>query len=175
MQLSLNTDTPKIYVACLAAYNSGILHGEWIDATQDLDTIWNELRNALATSPVEDAEEWAIHDYDGFGLTSLSEYESIERVHEIALFIEENEKLGASLIEHFCGNLDDAKAALENYMGCYESLEDYARQTTEETSEVPEHLAYYIDYEAMGKDIENNGDVFTISTRYDEVHIFLSH
>ncbi|WP_447531297.1 antirestriction protein ArdA, partial [Legionella pneumophila] len=27
-------DTPQIYVACLAAYNNGIVHGEWIDATQ---------------------------------------------------------------------------------------------------------------------------------------------
>ena len=26
-------DTPRIYVACLAAYNNGRLHGRWIDAT----------------------------------------------------------------------------------------------------------------------------------------------
>lgn len=28
-------NTPRIYAACLAAYNSGRLHGRWIDATQD--------------------------------------------------------------------------------------------------------------------------------------------
>lgn len=27
----------RIYVACLAAYNNGILHGAWIDADQDVD------------------------------------------------------------------------------------------------------------------------------------------
>lgn len=27
-------DTPRVYVACLAAYNSGFLHGAWIDAGQ---------------------------------------------------------------------------------------------------------------------------------------------
>ncbi len=32
----------RIYVACLAAYNNGILHGAWIDATQGEDGI---LRN----------------------------------------------------------------------------------------------------------------------------------
>ena len=26
-------DRPRIYVACLAAYNNGCLHGRWIDAT----------------------------------------------------------------------------------------------------------------------------------------------
>ena len=31
--------TPKIYVACLAAYNNGHLHGEWIDATQDVTVL----------------------------------------------------------------------------------------------------------------------------------------
>jgi Antirestriction protein (ArdA) len=25
---------PRIYVACLAAYNNGYLHGAWIDAIQ---------------------------------------------------------------------------------------------------------------------------------------------
>jgi hypothetical protein len=29
------TITPSIYVADLAAYNAGILHGIWIDATQE--------------------------------------------------------------------------------------------------------------------------------------------
>lgn len=33
------TFNPKIYVACLAAYNNGILHGRWIDADQDADEI----------------------------------------------------------------------------------------------------------------------------------------
>lgn len=29
----------RIYVACLAAYNSGILHGEWIDIGDDIDEV----------------------------------------------------------------------------------------------------------------------------------------
>lgn len=32
-------DEIRIYVADLAAYNNGILHGVWIDACDDLDTI----------------------------------------------------------------------------------------------------------------------------------------
>lgn len=46
-----STITPKkIYVACLAAYNNGYLHGEWIDATQDVDSIYStriQMRSAI--------------------------------------------------------------------------------------------------------------------------------
>ncbi|MEP0248115.1 antirestriction protein ArdA, partial [Roseibium sp.] len=53
-------DRPRIYVACLAAYNGGRLHGQWIDATEP-DEVREEVRTMLATSPEPDAEEWAIH------------------------------------------------------------------------------------------------------------------
>ena len=42
-------DRPRIYVACLAAYNNGRLHGRWIDATTP-DEIWGEVRAMLAAS-----------------------------------------------------------------------------------------------------------------------------
>lgn len=42
-------------MACLAAYNNGKLHGCWIDAIQD------QINSMLASSPEEDAEEYAIH------------------------------------------------------------------------------------------------------------------
>jgi|GEM_PF-6178432 len=43
----------------------------------------------LAASPTtarygEPAEEWAIHDYEGFGLVALSEWERVERVADLA-------------------------------------------------------------------------------------------
>ena len=53
-------DAPRIYVACLAAYNNGCLHGRWIDATTP-DEIMDEVRAMLAASPLPGAEEWAIH------------------------------------------------------------------------------------------------------------------
>ena len=59
--------TPSIFVACLAAYNDGHLHGAWIDATQDPLQIHEEIQEMLDESPVEDAEEWAIHDKENFG------------------------------------------------------------------------------------------------------------
>jgi len=66
-------DEIRIYVACLAAYNSGYLHGQWIDATQGEDHIWTETRAMLAASPIPHTDEWAIHDYEGFEGADLSE------------------------------------------------------------------------------------------------------
>ena len=51
----------RIYVACLAAYNDGKLHGQLINANQDADCIYEEIREMLSESPVPNAEEWAIH------------------------------------------------------------------------------------------------------------------
>jgi antirestriction protein len=166
----------KIYVADLAAYNNGKLHGVWIDATQELDDIQDQINEMLAESPEELAEEWAIHDYEGFGNYSVSEYEGIQSLHEIACFIEEHGEIGSELLGHFGDDLDDAKKAIEeNYSGCYASLADYAQELTESTGDIPKHLEFYIDYERMGRDMELSGDIFTIETALDEVLIFWAH
>ena len=165
----------RIYVADLAAYNNGYLHGVWIDATQALDDIQNEINLMLKASPVCDAEEYAIHDYEGFDGYKLGEYEGIYSAHEAALFIEELPSFGAELLNHF-STIDEAREAAENsYCGCYTSLADYAQELTESTTTIPESLQYYIDYERMGRDMEMSGDIFTIETSYQEVHIFWNH
>jgi len=76
-------DPIRIYVACLAAYNNGQLHGTWIEVT-DEDTIWQAVQAMLAASPIEkDAEEWAIHDYEGFEGAEVGEYYSFEPISTI--------------------------------------------------------------------------------------------
>ena len=66
-------DTPRIYVACLAAYNGGRLHGEWIDADQSADDIGEAIKQMLSRSPEPCAEEWAIHDHENFQGIELGE------------------------------------------------------------------------------------------------------
>ena len=174
------TPTPdpdiRIYVACLAAYNNGILHGRWIDATQGEDHLFAETQAMLKTSPIPDAEEWAIHDYEGFEGAQLEEYSSFATVTALAEFIEQHGSFGAHLIAHFGGHLDDAQSAFENYAGEYQSLEDFAAELTEQSgTKIPQQLQNYIDYAAMGRDLELAGDVFTIELGFQQVHIFWAH
>lgn len=172
----MTTETPRIYVADLAAYNSGFLHGTWIDATQELEEIWTDIKAMLQDSPVTDPEEWAIHDYENFGGYSVGEYENLESLQAIACFIEEHGELGGKLLEHWCGDINQAKQSIEDhYCGQYESLADYAQELTESTTEIPPSLQLYIDYAAIGRDMTLSGDIFTIETSHDEVHIFWNH
>lgn len=165
-------DRPRIYVACLAAYNGGRLHGRWIDATEP-DEVREEVRAMLAASPEPDAEEHAIHDHEGFEGCRISEWASFDTVCELADFIEQHGRLGARLYCHFGEDLDEARAAFDGHAGEYRSLADFAEEITRETGpEIPEALQYYIDWESMGRDLEMNGEVFTITLGFDEVHVF---
>lgn len=86
----------------------------------------------------------------------------------MACVIAEYPDFGAELLDHFGGDMEEAKTAAEdNYCGCYKSLADYAQELTEETTQIPENLSCYIDYERMRRDMEMSGDVFTIATGYE--------
>lgn len=165
--------TLRIYVACLAAYNNGYLHGVWIDADQDAWAIHDAIAVMLKASPVADAEEYAIHDYEGFMGVRLHEYTGLDRVAEIAAFLSEFGEIGAALTEYFGGDIDEARVALnERYYGAFTSLADYVQDVTEDSLIIPETLRYYIDWQAMARDAEMSGDLFTIETAHDEIHVF---
>ena len=164
-------DTPKIYVACLAAYNSGYLHGIWCDATQDEDGIYKDIYDMLAKSPVDGAEEWAIHDYSGFGDARLDEYESIPNVVKLAEFIDEHGELGATLLGDY--SIDDAQTLLEDqYHGAYDSEVDFAQSIFEEcyNDAIPKNLIYYIDHEAFSRDLFMS-DYFSMEAQ-GRTHVF---
>jgi len=170
---NLSDRNPRIYVACLAAYNNGYLHGAWIDADQDADEIRDEIAAMLARSPIKDAEEYAIHDYEGFEGVTIQEYAGIEKVARMGAFIAEHGALGAGLLEQFVGDIDQAESALQDfYHGQFASLADYMEELTAESVTIPEALRYYIDWDAMARDAEMSGEFFTIETAHDEVHVF---
>lgn len=163
----------RIYVACLAAYNNGILHGKWIDATEGEGAIWEGINAVLKSSPIEDAEEWAIHDHEGFGGLGIGEYSSVESVVEMAEFMEHHGELGSQLVAYL-GDMDSARVALgEHYIGQYETVADFAEELTEQGAPIPDNLRFYIDYDKMARDMKTN-DLIVIETGYREQHLFWS-
>lgn len=138
-------NSPRIYVRCLSAYNNGLLHGLWIDATQDEDDIWDDINWMLSWSPVahrEACEEWAIHDYEGFGSFRLSEYEDLETVSKVASAIEEHGKAFTEYISYqfpYPLDIDDWDEVVEQFqfafVGHFESEEDFVL-TGEEIDEI---------------------------------------
>lgn len=171
---SLNTNTPHIYVACLSSYNAGTLHGTWIDAAQTKQEILDEITEMLARSSEEPAEEWAIHDYSGFGGAGISEWEPIENVAALARLIEEHGDIAGEVYAHCDEDIEQAKEAItENYQGSFSSIEDWACEFMHDTMEIPQHLEPYIDYRAFARDAELAGDIFTIR-HHGDVHVFWS-
>ena len=162
---------PRIYVACLAAYNNGYLHGEWIDADQEVDSLYAEIKRILASSPIPEAEEWAIHDYEEFGDLSINEYTGLETVSALARFVVDHDEVGAVVLAHVNGDIDDANRLLEEcYHGEHDSEEDFAMTLAEDTMTIPDYLSYYIDYEKMARDLFIN-DFFSFEINH-KVHVF---
>jgi antirestriction protein len=81
---------PRVWIASLADYNAGRLHGEWVDAAVEGDELVAEAKRIIAASPDPSAEEWAIFDYDNFFSYRVNEYQDLHRVAEIARGIAED-------------------------------------------------------------------------------------
>ena len=177
-QLNQNSE-PRIYAASLSDYNNGHLHGRWINANQDPDDLHTEIGDMLAASPIPGAEEWAIHDYQGFGSFRLSEYENIETVARIGRGIAEHGIVFAAWVDHIGTTDTEALSRFdEHYLGTWNSLSDYAEQLLEDLGVdldhlVPGWLSPYvrIDYEQLGNDLAS--DLY-VSSDGGETHLFQS-
>ena len=166
---------PRIYVACLAAYNQGLLHGAWISIGDELSLVKEAISAMLLASPVTDAEEFAIHDYEDFGGAKIGEHAAIDEVMAIGALVREHGALGACVLDHFSGDLEAAVEALDDcYHGVFSDVADCFQELTKETTTIPESLRHYIDYAAMARDAVLGGEIFTIETAHDEVHVFWS-
>lgn len=168
--LNTSTITPRIYIACLAAYNNGHLHGEWLDAAQDVSELQDGIKRILATSPCPDAEEYAIHDSEYLG--NIGEYAGLKDVCERAAFISEHGAVALALLEYF-HDLQDAMGAMDNYHGEYDSELDYAYRYVEDTGmfeNVPQTIQNYFDYESFARDLFIN-DLYSVDSK-NGVYVF---
>lgn len=168
---------PSIWVASLADYNNGILHGDWINANQDETAIWQQIQHILDTSPTArhegaPAEEWAIHDYDDFGPLRLDEHENIHTVAILGRHIAQYGPAYAAWADDIGldkAASDDAEQTFTgNYLGHYDTKETYVQQAIDDLGleadldkAVPAPLRYYvqIDYQALARDLELGGDI----------------
>ena len=125
--------SPRIYVASLSDYNDGNLHGVWIRAAQEPDELQAQVSLMLAASDQPGAEEFAIHDYEGFGPCRLGEYETLTLVSAIAMGIEEH----GPAFAHYARvldevSLDNLRLFDDRYRGHWQSMEAYAENYLED-------------------------------------------
>ena len=177
-----NSDVPRIYVACLSAWSYRHDHGVWLDASQDLKILRNAVNFMLFRSPVKEfeaCEDYAIFDFENFQGFSLSEYESLENVHQIAKGISEHGKAYAFYLEEVGIESASEEDFSDRYLGCWDSVVDYVQDHYESSGiakavEKAGLAAYYIDYDAIARDWELGREIIVYQASADEVYIFSS-
>lgn len=169
--------TIRFYAADLAAYNSGKLHGAWIDATSDVDEMQEQVAAMLAKSPVTGAEEWLIHDYDD-EFKAISHLGESSDLNAIASIMDAVETIEAdyddSLLPHLIAWVSErtdpdnwASYLSDAWAGVYNDPEDYAIDLIDDCGDlsgVPDHIARYIDFRAMARDMALGGEMDFICT-----------
>lgn len=150
----------SVYIANLGKYNEGERVGAWFTPPIDEEVVAERI--GLNGS----YEEYAIHDYElPF---EIDEFTSISEVNRLCAAVQELEgtpiyeeleeirRLWFNSLEELLENVDEIIC----YEDC-ESMADVASHYIDETGqigEVPAFLQNYIDYEALGIDLETEGN-----------------
>ena len=173
---------PRIYVASLSDYNAGRLHGAWINAAQSAGELHAAISEMLAASSEPVAEEWAIHDYEGFGALCLEEYENIEHVALLAQGITEHGPAFAAFANFIGLDGDELLQSFEDsYLGHWESTSAYAEDWLDAVGldhildeAVPPSLRPYVqvNVEGLARDMEIEGSIHAEDASEGGVYLF---
>lgn len=148
------SESPRIYVANLAAYNAGRLKGRWIEPSTDSEELSQQVVDAIGGNP---DHEWAFHDYDGF--PDMGENPDLEDVAAMAELLEEHPRHVIEAAQDFVGSgdLDGLKQWLDAGYGVFDSEREYAEQYIDDMGG-PSGLGKtvlerYFDYDAYARDL----------------------
>lgn len=149
----------NVYVANLGKYNEGELVGAWFSLPINIDEVEEKI------GLTDEYEEYAIHDYEL--PVDIPEYISLTELNRMAELLEElpeniYNNLDVIMSEWF-NTVDEVHENMDNiyfYSGCSDMTE-LARHFVEEegmfAGEVSEKIYKYIDYNALGRDIDLEG------------------
>lgn len=155
----------QVYISNLGRYNEGELVGAWFQPPIDMEDVKEKI------DLNEHYEEYAIHDYElPF---EINEYTPISEINRLCALVEEIEdtpiyKELREIQEMWFSSLEDViehKDDIICHSDC-DSMKDVAAYYVEETGqlgEVPTNLQNYIDYQALGRDMEIEGNFLITS------------
>lgn len=175
------TERPALYVGTYAKYNNGSIAGKWLylDEYADADEFLSACKELHKD---EDDPELMFQDYENFPESFYAESmgtAGLEKLIEWSHLDADDRELMAEYADATGSNLDDVtlEQAQDAYQMTLESgnTEDQQREYGEHVideglmGDIPENLASYLDYEAIGRDclmdmyISSNGFVFYAS------------
>lgn len=152
---------PRIYVGTYAKYNNGSIAGAWL-VLEDYADRAEFLEACRALHSDESDPELMYQAFEGFPKTFYNESSAPSDAFWDWLKLDDDDR---ELLEVYQDNVDpdaDIDMALEAFGGGFESEADWAETFLTDTGGlegVPDHLRYYIDFEAYGRDARLSGDV----------------
>lgn len=132
----------RVYIACLAAYNSGYLHGEWYDLADytDVDELTQDVKEMIEKSPAWDAEEWAIHDTDtNVRHLNIGEHGDLEYLMQLEQALQDASDPDAFAVwlDRLGDDLDEAMRTFPHAFKCFtDDLEEFAHEFYMDTDDL---------------------------------------
>ena len=152
-------NTMRIYVGTYAKYNSGNLHGDWLDLSDysDMEEFHDACKELHST---EDDPEFMFQDFEGIpeGLVSESHIDPL--VFELASL----DPHQVQVFEAYRSDVDQEgtlEQSQEAFRGTYENKRDYAQEMySESEGELPQWVRSNIDWDGVVIDLEYGGTTF---------------
>ena len=162
----------KVYITDLEAYNNGYLIGAWHELPMDEETLNKAINDVLlagqkACNSKHSHEEIFITDYEAD--ISIGEYDNISKLNGIAEILESYSDYDLLKLKFLSSEGYDEKSVIKSGLDDYEvEIYDFSSNTSFTDTfellamqfiddglygEIPESLEFYIDYEAMARDL----------------------
>ena len=160
--------TIKIYVASLEAYNAGRMVGDWLTPSNYSDF---ESFNYAIKLVTKNADEVAVHDYDGINLSN--EYPNFEELYEFCKALEDSH-LDEEVITAYADNihseltLELIEEAEKNYVGTCDSWQEFADEDADcrieeiVNKEARQFVYDNFDYEGYARDLRHDYTVLDL-------------
>jgi antirestriction protein len=149
-----NNNTPSVYVGTYGKYNSGSIAGKWLDIADYADK--DEFLTVCQDLHGPGDHEYMFQDYENCPEGMISEGHIDEDLFAYAALDDDDKERLEGFLESFgsCGTFEEnLEKSEESGQGKHDSFEDWAREFFEEVSEIPDHLASYIDWERVASDM----------------------
>lgn len=162
MYKEINITEAQVYVGTYRKYNEGSIFGEWLQLA-DYNDLSEFYEACAALHNDEDDPEFMFQDYENIPQGLISESWISDKIF---IVLEEVQTLDTSEQEAFLIWCDDKQANFSkeditdllgdfetDYIGIYNSEEDFARELVQESHNLSDFAEQYFDYEAYARDL----------------------
>lgn len=159
---------PRVYVGTYAKYNAGNLSGEWLYLDDYTDK--EDFLEACKKLHEDEADpEFMFQSCEDMPPGMCSEASIEKDAFEFANLNEHEQNIWMLAREHLSDEIT-LEQAQDAYCGSYSSPEDYAQNSFEQSYEIPEIVASYVDWKRVAGDLKC--DYTFVQTDYKTCHVF---